>query len=86
MEMIVQCFMWTLNSIIGTRILVIFRERIPHKTFIKRKELAIGILYFSKISHEIELIKCYSLLKLKNKQIKNELYRRAEGKVNEICI
>lgn len=75
-----------INSIIGTRILVNFRERIPHKAFIKRKELAIGILHFSKISHETELIKCYGLLKLKNKQTKNELYRRAEGKVNEVCI
>lgn len=74
-----------IDSIIGTRILVTFRERIPHKAFIKRKELAIGI-YFSKISHGAKLIKCYGLLKLKNKQTKNELYRRAEGKVNEVCI
>lgn len=33
-----------INSIIGTRILVTFRERIPHKAFSKRKELAIAVM------------------------------------------
>lgn len=33
------------NTIIGTRIIVILRERTSHKAFIRKKEFAIGILF-----------------------------------------
>lgn len=32
------------NTIIRTRIIVTSRKKIPHKTFIKKEELAIGML------------------------------------------
>lgn len=53
------------NTIIGTRIIVTFRERIPHKGFIKKKDLAIGTSFFF---YDIELIKCYGLLKYQKRQ------------------
>lgn len=59
------------TTIIGARIIVTFRDRIFYKGFINKKDLAFGTFFFPlKVLHEIELIKCYSLLKFQKKDRK----------------
>lgn len=65
------------NTIIGTRIIVTFRERIPHKGFIKKKDLAIGTSFF--LWHRIN--KMLWFIEISKKTENWESYRRVEGKV-----